>query len=382
MKRPIAAGLAIMIAGAVILLIENALDPARAAFSYVAAFAFSLGVALGALLLIQIVDTAHADWVIPLRRLVEAVAGTLPLHVVLFLPVALRYRTLYPWARPSSFSEPEVRAQIAHVGAWFAPSFFFARAALYLLVWSAVALVLRHASTAQDRTRAAALTDRQRSVGSATIPLVAITLTLAAFDWFMSLVPGWASDLYGVYFFAGGFFGAVALLAVQTWAALRAGVLPAGVGPSHVSAVGRLLLTGVILWSYIAAASLILIWIANLPREVRFYSERVAGGWAYVTWALVLGHFLVPFLLLLLRSLKRRAASLALVGAWALLMHALDVYWLVVPSSARSPHILDLGAFLAVIGATASFGAWQFAREEPYPSGDPGLGRALRYESE
>jgi hypothetical protein len=368
--------------GAALLGLEAATDPVRALFAYTAAFAFCVSVALGALVFIQLVHAAHAVWVIPLRRLVEAPATTIPLYLVLFVPLAVGYRYLYPWAHPWLIADLESRAHAVQVARWFNPAFFVARAYLYLLVWTGVALVLRRASVKQDEGKQPKLTERQRTFSAATLPLIAFTLSFAAFDWFMPLVAGWSDDLYGIYFFVGGFFGAIGLLAVSTGIAVRSGILPHEVGPSHMSAVGRVLLTSVILWSYIAAVTLILIWIANLPRETRFFSERVRGAWVYVSWVLFLGHFLVAFLVMLLRSLKRHAVSLAAAGAWAVAMHVVDVYWLIVPSSGRSPSLLDAGALLAVGGVVTMFAVWRFKAVRPYPVGETYLGHALRYEAE
>jgi hypothetical protein len=306
----------------------------------------------------------------------------MPLYLFFFLPIALGHRWLYPWAHPADYASEIIHQQLAHARAWNTPAFFVARAYFYLAAWTLVSFVLRRASVLQDKTGEDVLTERQRAWSAATIPVVGITLTFAAFDWFMALVPAWSSDLYGVYFFAGGFVGAIGLVTVLVWAGLRARILPPEVGASHVSAIGRVLLTAVIFWTYIAATSLILIWIANLPREITFYLARVSGAWAVFSGVLVFGHFLVPFLLLLQRGLKRRPASLAIVGGWVLLMHALDAYWLVVPSMNQPPHLLDVGGFLAVAGVALAFGAWRFSLAEPYPIRDPNLSRGLRYESE
>jgi len=381
-RHVILASLGVAALGLVLLGVELGFEGQRALFAYTAGFAFALSTSLGALIFLLIVNTGHVVWIIPLRRLLESAAATLPIYLLLFLPIALGYRTLYPWAHPDDFTSEHVHRQLLATAHWMSPRLVFLRAYGYMLVWAAVSHFLRKDSVLQDKTGADALTDRQRALSAAMIPVVGLTATFASFDWFMSLVPGWYSDLYGVYFFAGGLLGAVGLVAVLTWAAKRAELLPPGVGPSHLSAVGRVMLMSVIFWTYIGVATLILIWTADLPHEVLFLAQRIAGAWALIAGILVFGHFLVPFLALLSRDMKRHAEPLALLGAWLVLMHAFDSYWLVMPSLGRSPHILDAGGALAVGGLVVAFGAWRSSLADPYPVRDPNLARALRYESE
>ena len=123
----------------------------------------------------------------------------------------------------------------------------------------------------------------------------------------------------------------------------------------------------------------------NRPSDSDLHEKATivpSASGALIAGILVFGHFLVPFLALLSRDMKRHAEPLALLGAWLVLMHAFDSYWLVMPSLGRSPHILDAGGALAVGGLVVAFGAWRSSLADPYPVRDPNLARALRYESE
>jgi hypothetical protein len=135
------------------------------------------------------------------------------------------------------------------------------------------------------------------------------------------------------------------------------------------------------LWAYLGVSQLIIVWSANLPRESAFYLERTPGSWRYVAGILVVGHFVVPFFLLLSRALKRRPLLVALLGGWLVSMHALDLYWLVVPGAGRRPSILDIGPFLLLGGVMTFVGLRRFFRASAVPSNDPDLERSLRYES-
>ena len=189
--------------------------------------------------------------------------------------------------------------------------------------------------------------------------------------------------MYPVYFFAGGFVAALALLTIVTYLASESGVLP-GIGASHFYALGRLLLAFTIFWAYAAFFQFMLIWIGNKPDEVGFYLLRVHGAWRVMTVLLVAAQFLVPFCLLLNYRLKRHGRPLAAVAAWILAAHYIDVHWLIAPAARadRFPlHWLDLAALLTVTGFSLGVALLSLRGRHVLPIHDPKLPEALRYQS-
>jgi hypothetical protein len=153
------------------------------------------------------------------------------------------------------------------------------------------------------------------------------------------------------------------------------------VGAAHSLALGRLLFAAVCLWAYIAVSQLIIVWIANVPREAAFYVPRARGGWRYLAALLIFGHFVVPFLLLLSRKWKERSAFVAALGAWIVLMHAIDVYWLIAPSASSAPSAFGFGPFLLLGALALIVGFVRSSSERAFPARDPELARSLGYES-
>jgi hypothetical protein len=350
-------------------------------FAYLAGFIFALTIALGALIFVMIAHAARARWFVVLRRLTGAIAATTPVFVVLFVPIALGVRQIYPWAGPPGALDAASRAWAVHAQPWLDVRFFVVRSFGYLLVWSALALVLRRSGLAVDERPTEALVRRERFVSAAGIPVMAFTLTFASFDWIMSLDARWSSDIFGLYVFAGAFAGAIGTAALVAWLARRAKILPPEVGPAHFHALGRVLLVTVLFWAYLGFAQLVLVWIADMERESAFYLVRTRDGWGVVAALLFFLHFAVPFLLLLSRPLKRAPALLALVGGCVVCAHALDVYWLVVPAAHDGMRLLDLAIVAGIVGVSASFGAWRFFAAPAIPVHDPSLPQSIRYQS-
>ena len=356
------------------------LEPRRAAVALLAAHTAAVGVVLGALAMVMIGHLTGATWFVLLRRRAEDVTATLPALAVLFVPLLLAVRVLYPWAGPAGALAPSVRAAVGAKRAYLDVPFFVVRAVAYWVTWVALAELLRRASLRQDAApddaSARALARRMRVVSAAGLPALALTLTFAAFDWMMSLSPTWSSTLYGVYAFAGDGVGALALLALAARTSL-------GVEQRH--ALAKLLFTFVLFWAYVAYSQYVVVWSGDLPHEVLWYVARLRGGWRALAALLVAGHFVLPALLLLLRAVKRSAFALAAVGAWLLAMHYVDVYWLLLPelSPGRlAVHWLDAAALALVVGVTTTAAAWRRADTPAVPARDPRLAEAAAYRAE
>src|SRR5207237_2107254 len=204
---------------------------------------------------------------------------------------------------------------------YLTPAFALARTVVYWAVWIGIGESLR--------------ARRHRVLAAAGIPLVALTMTFASFDWMMSTDASWVSSIYGLYVFAGGLVAALALLVVIASRRARAGPEREGASES-LDALGKLLLMAVLLWGYVAYMQYLVIWIADLPSEAGWYLLRSRAGWGDLAIVLLFGHFALPFLLLLARSTRQSATRMLALGLWMLLMHYLDVYWLLVPSLGTS----------------------------------------------
>jgi hypothetical protein len=356
-------------------------DPRQFFFSWLAAFVFVHSLALGCLYFVLIHHATQAGWGVVVRRLAEDAAATLPLFALLFLPLAFGLHDLYPWARPEAVAADRVLR-------WKQPflntPFFLARQVAYFVIWSAIALWCRALSRRQDEHPDPQLAQRlRRWSGPALVPLV-LTHSLAAVDWLMSLDAHWYSTIFGVYCFSGAFMAAFALLAVVAVGLQRAGVLRGMVNTEHFHDLGKLLFAFTVFWAYIAFSQFLLIWYGNMPEETLWYRDRLHGSWLAVSAVLALGHFVLPFFFLMPRSMKRNPITLTAGAAWMLLMHLVDVHWLVMPplhADGVRPALLDATTLLAVGGAFLFGFGWLLRADPLVPVGDPRLPESLGFEN-
>jgi hypothetical protein len=209
-----------------------------------------------------------------------------------------------------------------------------------------------------------------------------LTVTFMSIDWVMSLNPHWFSTMFGLLFIAGQALNAMAfliiVLALLSFRRPLAGIMNA----THLHDLGKLLLALVMVWAYFSFSQFLIIWAGNLPSEVPWYVRRLNGGWQFVALALVLGHFALPFALLLSRDLKRNFKLLAGVSVFVLVMRLVDLYWVTAPDALKGGFSLswmDFAAPAALIGLWLAYFLHQLAKRPLLPVNDPHLEEALEH---
>jgi hypothetical protein len=364
-------------------LLASSPDKARlVAASYLVAFLFWFGLAVGATFWVAIFHTAKARWPTVLRRGLETISGATPIFALLFIPVALAVKVLYMWAAPPSNLTVEQMDLLHHKAPYLNLAFWVLRAVAYFVVFVGVGQILYRWSTRQDEEGGVVLTARMRRLGAGSLPFMGIAITFAGFDWIMSLDPFWGSTIFGAYYFAGSFLGTMALLAI--FAAWMQGPSEFGgmMTKEHFHNVGKFLLAFTVFWTYIAFSQFLLLWIANIPEEAAWYVVRMKGAWTWAGIVLLVCQFAIPFVVLLSRDLKYKPKLLAGVAVWILLAHYVDIYWLVMPALAPNStpaQWTDLAAFVGVGGIAVAFALWRLRGRFTVPVKDPYLADSLRY---
>ena len=345
--------------------------------SYLFAFLFWAGVALGCLAVSMLHHVTGGAWGVPIRRPLEAGTRTLPVVALLFLPVALGVGKIYEWAHPEAVARDPI---LLHKSAYLNVPFFLGRTVVYFAAWMALAYYLNRWSIEQDRTGDRAISRRLQLLSSAGIVAYGLTVTFASIDWAMSLEPHWFSTMYGVLFIAGQGLSAFAFIVVVLVLLSDRAPLADYVGPRHYHDLGKLMLAFVMFWAYVSFSQYLIIWSGNLPEEIPWYIKRLQGGWGWVGAALLLFHFALPFLLLLPRSANRNPRILGAVAGLVVLMRMLDVFWLTKPALSAPGfriHWMDLAAPIGVGGLWLATFLWQLGRRPLLPVHDPDLAPAL-----
>ncbi|MBY0528251.1 MAG: hypothetical protein K2R98_32980 [Gemmataceae bacterium] len=318
--------------------------PAHSFRSYLVAFLAWLALPLGCLALTMLHHLTGGRWGMALRHIWHASVNTLPLLALLFVPLLVGMGYLYPWAQPEVVADDEVlRTKQLYLNV----PFFVVRAGFYFACWLVLAYFLNRWARRSPSTADGEEPRCFRLLSGPGLALMGLTVTFAAIDWAMSLEPHWFSSIYGVMFANGQ------LLAALAFAVLLTLMRGPRLDPDVQRDLGNLLMAFTMLWAYLAFAQLLLIWSGNLPEEIPWYLRRLDHGWQWVALSLLLLQFVVPFMLLLSRAVKRDPRKLATVAALILAMRFVDMWWTVAPAfPSESPlwRCLDLAAVVGIGG--------------------------------
>src|SRR5581483_8180443 len=137
--------------------------------------------------------------------------------------------------------------------------------------------------------------------------------------------------------------------------------------PHTVHDLGNLLLAFLMLWAYFSYSQFLIIWAGNLPEEIPWYLARMRGGWGYFALLLVVGHFALPFALLLSRDIKRNFKLLRGIAIFVLVMRAFDLYWVVAPELHKGQFAISWMDLVAPIGLSGIWLAYFLLQLEKRP---------------
>ncbi|MEO8034808.1 MAG: hypothetical protein ABI837_10280 [Acidobacteriota bacterium] len=300
--------------------------------AYLPSWLFWFQIVAGSLAVLCLQYVTGGEWGVLIRRPLGASARTMILMAILFLPIAFGVHSLYPWTAGHLVAAKEsirFKSGYLNVTAWWI------RSAVYFALWILWAWRIRYLSLdfAKSRSPYTELARRKWSAGG--LLMMVLTLTFASIDWAMSLEPTWYSTMYGITFLVSC---ALAAFAFVTFFLTRlADTLPMSniLRPRHLRDLGNLMLAFVMFWAYTSFSEYLLTWYANLKEEIPHYLARQHGLWGAIAILIIVFHFFLPFFLLLMRSIKDRASTIAFVTVVILVMRYIATYWLVAPSYGR-----------------------------------------------
>ena len=308
-------------------------DMTRFGHSMLVALMFFLSISLGALFFVLLQHVTSAGWSVVVRRVAEMMTGALPILGlvvvgVIVIPALLGKAWIYDWLdHDFTDSHALIKAKSGYLNA----PFLVLRLAVYFAIWIGLSRFFRSTSLAQDDDQDPARTLKMQRRSGISIILFALATTFGAFDLMMSLNAEWFSTMYGVYFFAGCFWSALATLALATMWLEKRGQLKGVVTVEHYHDIGKLMFAFTFFWSYVAFSQFMLYWYADISEETAWFKYRIYDAWQGFSIVLLVGHFAIPMLGLLSRHVKRRRNVFAAWCVYVLVFHYVDLYWNVMP---------------------------------------------------
>ena len=195
---------------------------------------------------------------------------------------------------------------------------------------------------------------------SVNAPVVAmcyiVVVSLFAFEMIMGMNPIWFSNLFGAFIFVSQIYIGWAGLALMTmYFAKKNKAFGEQIHTQQYWDMGKLNFGFCMLWGYMFWSQFLTQWYGNLPEETQWLILRTREfPWKGLAWIAFPMAFVIPFITLLSRDLKKTPKTYAVVcltlmaGVW------LDRYLIIMPEV--SPHhipfgITEIGIFVGFLGA-------------------------------
>jgi hypothetical protein len=346
-------------------------------FSYLTSFTYFTSFALAALILLMIHHITQSSWGVVIRRIPEAFSSNLWIWAIFIIPVLFGMHSLYHWTHTEDvLADPILAGKMPYLN----ETFFVIRQIIYFSIWGFIGYRLHKVSVEMDRTGDWGLTQLLKKYSAPGILIFALTIAFASFDWLMSLDPHWFSTMFGVYFFAMSIQAFFPLMILLVFWMQKQGILENTISKSHIYDMGAWFFGFTVFYAYIAFSQLLLIYYANIPEETLWFYHRLEGSWAFVSYSLIIGRFVLPFILLLNRDTKHQKKLMIFTSVLVLFMHFVEVYWIAMPIlSHHGVHVswMDITTLLGLGGIFFGLFFQRLKKHNLIPVNDPKLAESL-----
>jgi hypothetical protein len=226
------------------------------------------------------------------------------------------------------------------------------RSIIYLSLWVFIAITLRRLSKREDLEGTNHWFMRTKFWSAIFLIIWAVSSSMMAWDWVMSLDPHWYSTLFGWYNFVSLWIASLCTIVLILIYLKRKGYL-SELNENHLHDLGKYIFGFSVFWTYLWFSQFMLYWYGNIPEETRWWLDRARTNYKWIFYANLLINFLFPFLTLLRRDAKRNLNVLTIVASVLILSHWLDFFLMIMPPTVGSGWgigALEIGMFLTYAG--------------------------------
>src|SRR5215469_10932668 len=350
--------------------------------SYLWSYVFWLGMSLGCMAWLMTQYLTGGAWGVMIRRIAESASQTIPVWLVLFIPLIFGIQALYgnSWGNPNTVAHDAV---LQHRAPYLNTTFWIVRAFVYLGGWSLLSFLLNKWSNREDREGGVSPREHLAVISAPGLIFWAFAVTFMATDWVMSVNPHWYSTMFGLIFIAGQGLSAIGFMIAMIVMLSKYEPMSSLITRRHMRDLGTLALANVMFFAYLSFSQFLITWAGNLPDEIVWYKHRLTGTWWTLGLILVFVHFALPFCLLLSQDLKRNFKSIRAVAILLIVARMVGVYWETVPEfyPAGQFHLswLDFTAPIGFGGLFIALFLTNLMKRPLIPPNNPKLEEALAH---
>ena len=328
---------------------------------------FFTGLAVIGVFFVAVQYAAQAGWSAGFKRVPEAMGYWLPVAGIIAVGLFfIAGKDIFHWTHTDLYViggpnfDPVINAK---KGFFFWPAdehpgfpvFWFARMIIFFSVWYWFFIQIRKWSLREDVEGGSKPYFKMRSLSAIFLVVFAVTSSIAAWDWVMSIDTHWFSTMFGWYVFSSWWVAGLALITLIVVILKDEGLLSV-VNANHLHDLGKFVFGFSIFWMYIWFSQYLLIYFANIPEESIYFIERISTHYKPVFYLNLILNFVFPFLLFMTRESKRHRIFLKIVAIIVLVGHWFDFYLMITPGTMQ----YDGGFGFIEIGVTMIFIAMFF----------------------
>jgi hypothetical protein len=358
-------------------------DSVRTWANYLIVNYYFLSLSLGAAFFLAIQSISQSGWSAAFKRVPEAMMAYIPFAAVFFLLLYFGVHDLYGWSNGESVSNDPL---LQHKSVYLNVPFFFLRLIIFFVLWIIFTGIMRRISLKEDLLNPAdqaavkILFNKSELFSKIFLFIFAVTFSLSAFDWIMSLEAHWYSTIFALKNLVAAFLHGTSILTLIIFILYKRGYF-SFLNEYHLHDFARYIFMLSIVWGYFWFAQFMIIWYGNIPEETAYYYIRWNEGWKVLFFLEIGLNWGIPFLVLLPVKTSRNLAVISIVILFLIIGQYLDLFMQIIPGTTRQLKFgwIEAGLFLGYAGLFALVVAAYLSKTKIIPSNHPYLEESLNH---
>lgn len=358
-------------------------DSKSAWASYLIVNYYFLSIAMGATFFFVIQVITQSGWSSAFKRVSEAMMSYIPFAAVFFLLLYFGVKDLYHWSHPEAVASDEL---LAHKSPFLNIPFFFIRMIVCFVLWIIFTWILRKLSVKEDTFSATdekgimLLFGKSELYSKVLAFILAITFSLTAFDWIMSIDAHWYSTIFALKNLIAAFLHGVSILTLIVFILHKKGYFPF-LNKYHIHDFSRYIFMLSIVWGYFWFAQFMIIWYGNIPEETVYYYTRWQTGWKVLFFLEIGLNWAIPFFILLPVKMSRNMNVLSGIIIILIIGQYLDLFVQIIPGTTGLLKfgLVEAGMFLGYAGLFALVVATALSKTKLIPHNHPYIEESINH---
>jgi hypothetical protein len=340
---------------------------------------FSLAMGGAFFYVIQIIS--QSGWASAFKRVPEAMMSYIPVAAIFFCLFSFGINNIYQWSDKENFLNDPV---ILHKFSYLNVPFFYSRLVIFFVLWIIFIRILRNISVREDRLDPSdvngimKLFSKSELYSKILIFILAITFSLATFDWIMSIDVRWYSTIFALKNLVAAFLHGVSIITLIVFILYRMGYFPF-LNAYHLHDFSRYIFMLSIIWGYFWFAQFMIIWYGNIPEETIYFYFRWKEGWIVLFFLEIGLNWAIPFLLLLPVKTSRNMTVISIVIFFLIIGQYIDLFGQVIPGTTGLLKFgwIEIGMFIGFAGLFLLVVATTLSKARLIPPNHPYLEESL-----